>query len=107
MPGRPQNSPKGLFIKRQLGVTNSTGNVTNLTANSTGLVLDKQIKLSNAQQLGANSTGFILGSRANKPATRSSAKIAQLTDSTGRNAVMVNTTGTTWKYLNVTSVLPQ
>lgn len=33
-------------------------------------------------------------------------KIALVLDSTGRAAICVNTTGTTWKYANLTSVFP-
>lgn len=94
----------GLVVVGGVKVSNAANAV--LTGNSTGIVTNAQIKVANKQYLSANSTGFIFGAVAAAPAARSSAKVAFFTNSTGANAVMVNTTGTTWKYLNVTTVLP-
>lgn len=82
---RPQNSPRGLFSKQQVET-------------------DKIVI--GPRTIQANSTGFIFQAQAAKPTTRTAAKVTLLTNSTGQNAVLVNTTGTTWKYLSVTSVLP-
>lgn len=94
----------GVVLNAGLKVSNKANAV--LTGNSTGIVTNAQIKVANKLYFSANSTGFIFGTKTAAPSARSSAKVAFLTNSTGANAVMVNTTGTTWKYLNVTTVLP-
>jgi hypothetical protein len=76
-----------------------------LTGNSTGLIVAGGVKVANQKTVSANSTGWIFTAAATKPATRSAAKIAFLTNSTGKNTIMVNTTGTTWKYLYLTSAI--
>ncbi len=62
MANRPQNSPKGLFVKKKIGVADSSGNVSYLTSNSTGLALDGALQLSGsvAHKLTGNSTGLVL-----------------------------------------------
>lgn len=59
---RPQNSPKGLYRKRQIDVVDASGNITALTGNSTGLVLDKGVRLSSQANasLTGNSTGLVV-----------------------------------------------
>lgn len=120
----PQSSPRGLFAKKRLDIGsqqltyNSTALVLSggvkvsnkanatLTGNSTGLIVAGQVRVSNAAYVGANSTGFIFTAKAAKPTTRSSSKWTFITNSTGVNGIAINTTGTTWKFANVTSVLP-
>jgi hypothetical protein len=116
MAPRPQNSLRGSFTKQWLviptgsthGIIFSDYNPTTplIKGNSTGIVVNGRVKVNNAQTIGANSTGFILSSQTTKPATRTAAKIALITNSTGVTALAVNTTGQTWKYFNVTSVIP-
>jgi hypothetical protein len=78
-----------------------------LTGNSTGVVATGAVKVNNAQYIKANSTGFSFGAKTALPSARTAGyNWAFLTNSTGVSAVMLRTTGTTWKYLNVTSVLP-
>jgi len=94
----------GLIVAGGVKVSNKAN--AQLTGNSTGLVVVGGVKISNAKYVTANTTGYIFTTAAALPAARSSAKIMVGTDSTGVNFVGVNTTGTTWKYLNVTSVKP-
>jgi hypothetical protein len=98
----PQSSPRGLFAKQRIDVGSSQ-----LTYNSTALILNNGIKISNAQTLTGNTTGVIfsdvLGALPGN--VNNSALIGMLTNSTG-HALVIATTGTTLKYLNVTSVLP-
>ena len=109
----PQNSPRGLFSKPLLiptgkGVKFNDYSASSdlLTADSTGVVVAGKVKVSGSKRVGANSTGFIFDAASAKPATRSSAKWGFITNTTGVNGILLNTTGTTWKYVNVTSVLP-
>ena len=109
-----RNSPRGLFAKKRFVVTPSGGvqfndysaTVDLLTADSTGLRVAGQLRVSGQKRIGANSTGFIFTAAASKPAVRSASKWAFITNSTGVNGILINTTSTTWKYANVTSVLP-
>ena len=87
----------GIKISNQANAT--------ITGDASGIVVAGAIKISNKKSISANATGLILPTSAAIPTARSSCKFAILTNSTG-NAVLINTTGTTWKYLNVTSVLP-
>lgn len=124
------NSPRGHNAFRRLTIQDSNGNDVAITCNSTSLILDDGIRLSDGtntlylsvdasgliipgrvtvnsvRNISANSTGFIFGAQAAKPSARSASKVTFLTNSTGNNAIVINTTGTTWKYCNVTSVLP-
>jgi hypothetical protein len=97
----PQNSPRGLFAKDRIDIGSH-----NLTDNSTATIFSGQIQVSATGYIGANSSGYIFTSEAALPDARSSAKWTFITNSTGENAIAVNTTGTTWKYLNVTTVIP-
>jgi hypothetical protein len=65
MAGHPQNSPRGLFAKRNVDVISSGGVVTRLSANSSGVTLDRGISVSSqgAHVITANSTGLRIGSR--------------------------------------------
>lgn len=104
---RPQNSPKGLFSKNSFRIVDASGNAITLTANSTALLLDKGIRLNSAGYIRSNSTGFSFTAQAAKPSTRTAGyRWTFIQDSTGRCAIAVNTTGTTWKFLNVTSLIP-
>lgn len=59
--------------------------------------------------LNSNTTAFIVTAEAAAPATRNHSAgfvaLAAVSNSTGRY-LMINTTGTTWWYLNATSVVP-
>lgn len=123
------NSPRGHNAFKKLTLQDASGNDVAITCNSTSLVLDDGIRLSDgtntldlsvdasglivpgqvtlnsSKYISANSTGFIFQHAAAVPSTRSSAKLIQLTDSTG-TAFVINQTGTTWAYLNTTSVRP-
>lgn len=110
----PQNSFRGLHAKTQYRVGASgvifedySATTALLDANSTALLVAGQVRVSGAGYIGANSTGYLFTAETAKPSTRSAGyNWAFLTNTTGVSAVMLRTTGTTWKYLNVTSVLP-
>jgi len=118
---RPQNAPKGLFSKQRIDVGSQT-----LTYNSTALILENGIQVSNAAGglITANSTGLttagtvtlggmlvgsgsagalVLDTTAALPGNVSADGIVLVENSTGKN-IAINTTGTTWVYLTGTSV---
>jgi hypothetical protein len=109
----PQNSPRGLFVKNSFAIPAGKGlqfddysaSANLLTADANGLVLAGGVKVSNQKLLKANSTGLILPTASAKPSTDSDSKFVLVLDSTGRANIAVNTTGTTWKYMTVTSVI--
>ena len=99
--GRPQNSPRGMFAKSRVDV-----GAQQLTDDATNLVLSGGIKISNARSLTANSTGFVAGTTESAiPTTDEGAAFTIGENSTGV-FMAINSTGTTWKYLNTTSVQP-
>lgn len=116
----PQSSPRGLFAKQRIDVgaqqltTNASGLVLNngvkvgsaqLTSDTTSLVLAGGVKISDARYITANSTAYIFTAEAALPTTDNGIAMSFVSNSTGV-AVVVNSTGTTWKYLNVTTVQP-
>lgn len=122
---RAQNAYKGRFNKQVVSLGSSTATISanstglvvaggirfsskanaTITGNSTGAVFNASVRVSNQKYIGANSTGFIFTAAATKPATRSSAKWAFFTNSTGVSSLAINTTGTTWKFVTMTSTL--
>lgn len=76
-----------------------------ITGNATGVVFNAAVKISDKKYVSANSTGFIFTAATTKPATRTTAKWAFYTNSTGISGLMVNTTGTTWKFARMTATL--
>jgi len=97
------NSTSANFAKG-VKVSNGAGGL--LTANSTGLTLAGTLTLGGAIT-GSDSTtnGIVLTATAALPGDASLEGFAFLSNSTG-NALLINTTGTTWKYLNVTAAQP-
>jgi hypothetical protein len=82
---------------------NSTGIVSH---DSTGrLTANGGIKINNAYVITADNTA-LTGPNSALPGNYSTANIAFGQNSTGNSFVAVRTTGTTWKYLNVTTALP-
>lgn len=119
---QPQNSPRGSFGKKKITIgdsnlqANSTGiylsaglalsgKTAMATQNSTGVIFPDQIQINAARYINANSTAFIVTAEATLPTTDNGAAFTIISNSTGV-AIAVNSTGTTWKYLNVTSVQP-
>lgn len=98
----PQSSFRGLWAKKRIDI-----GANELTANSTALILSAGIKVSNAQTMTGNSTGLVFGDPASAlpGAVDNGVLIGVLSNSTGV-ALFVNSTGTTHKYLNVTSAQP-
>lgn len=99
---KPQSSPRGFWAKNRFDVGSNQ-----LTGNSTALILNAGIKISNAQTITGNSTGLVFGNPASALPGNvdNGVLIGLLSNSTGV-ALFINSTGTTHKYLNVTSVQP-
>mgnify|MGYP001124515787 CR=1 FL=1 len=88
------------------GVRLTSGSDTvDLTANSTGVAVNGGIKLNSGLHFSANSTGFIPETVSSVPSTDTDALFSVYANSTG-NYMLINQTGTTWYYLNVTTVAP-
>ena len=98
-------TPRRHTAHRRITISDGTGNDTVITNDSDGLSLDGALTLSDDKYINANSTGFFFEFATSVPSTRSDAKFLQITDSTG-TAFVINQTGTTWVYLNTTSVRP-
>jgi len=67
-----------------------------------GMVAHKRVDIGTRKMTG-NSTAYILDSESSLPSTDQGVAFTMISNSTGV-AMAVNTTGTTWKYLSVTSV---
>ena len=98
----PQSSPRQSIAAKRLDI----GSL-NIQGNSTSINLSGGIQISAAQVLTADSTGIV---HANPVAALPGAidggvQWTLVSNSTGV-AMAINTTGTTWKYLNVTSLQP-
>lgn len=90
-----QNPFKGAFQKARIRTTRLLTPTLDLTNSA----------FTSQRTITANTTGFIMTAESTAPSTDEGAAITLVSNSTGV-AVMVNSTGTTWKYLNVTSVQP-
>ena len=109
----PQNSPRGLFTKKDFRVGtsghvyfDSYATTALLTANSTGLLVAGSVRVSGKRYISANSTGFLPQTTATIPSARSlTGRFAFIKTAAGTGAIAVNTTGATWKYLRVTSTI--
>ena len=89
----PQNSPRGLFAKRGFKLVDSSGNVLDVSNDSAGLVLDaSQLRVSSAASALPGDLDVGAGLRFGE-------------NSTG-HFIAVNSTGTTWRYLDMTSQQP-
>lgn len=91
---RSQNSPRGLFTKKAIGVFGTDGTLTTVAGNSTGVTLDRGLQLSgqSGQKLTADSTGIIAS------ALRVGSKATYITSNStgikiGSRYISSNTTG--------------
>jgi hypothetical protein len=100
MMASPQNSPRGRFAKERIDVGSQ-----NFTYTSTAVVLSGGLTLGGIMTGSGVGGGIVLASTAALPGAVSLEGLGLLSNSTG-NAIIVNTTGTTWKYLNVTTDQP-
>ena len=100
MAGHPQNSPRGLFSKKQVDIAEDGGvyvhdystNTAVVAANSTGPIFAGQMTFTDAaSSLPGNVDAGIA--------------VRLVSNSTGV-AIALNTSGTAWKFLNVTSAQP-
>lgn len=80
-----------------------------LTQDATSLILAGDLKINNVLNINGDSTGILLVSgndTAGLAGNIAAGNIQIGTNSTGATFIAVRTTGTTWKYLNVTTALP-
>ena len=97
----PQSSWRGLWAKNRIDIGSNQ-----LTGDSTGVLFNAGIQISGARYITADSTGFILTAESALPGNVDGGnQITLISNSTGV-ALAVNSTGTTWKYLNVTTAQP-
>lgn len=97
----PQSSGRGYISHDRVDI-----GAQQLTDATTALSLSGAVTLNGLQKLTGNSTGIVHGNPETAiPTTDNGAAWTVISNSTGV-AIAVNTTGTTWKYLNVTSVQP-
>lgn len=97
-PGHSQNSPRGLFIKQNIGIAEEGGlfledystRTAILTASETGV------------QIAGGSIVFMDPGEAIPGNVDRGGAITIMSNSTGV-ALCLNTTGTTWRYIEVTS----
>ena len=107
----PQSSPRGLWARSAIQVddvyfNDYSVNTSLLSDDSTGLVLAGGVKVSDARYITANSTAYTLTAESSLPGNvDGGAAFTLISNSTGV-ALAVNSTGTDWKYLNVTSAQP-
>jgi len=120
-PGHSQNSPRGLFIKQNIGIAEGGGlflddystRTAALTASTTGVQFAGGIKLSATSKglISASGPGLsLVGSSIVFSAPGGSIPgnvdrgggVTIMSNSTGV-ALCLNTTGTTWRYIEVTS----
>lgn len=126
------SSPRGHRAFQKLTIQDGSGNDVGITCNSTSLVLDDGLRLSDGTNtvdvgadangmtvagkitlnsansglsLSANTTGYIPEAVSAVPSTNTDALLTFISNSTG-NYAAINQTGTTWYYLNVTTVAP-
>ena len=96
MARHPQNSPRGLFAKTYID-----GNAK--------VELNSSIKISALQEISGRSTGLVWADNSTVGAIpgnkTTGVDIGVMTNSTG-TALFINLTGTTHKYLNVTTKQP-
>ena len=99
MAGHPQNSPRGLLTKKRVDLGSDgafhldySANTAVLDANSSGPILAGQLTFVDAAS--------------SLPGDLDAGIAARVISNNTGVAIALNTTGTDWKYLNVTSVQP-
>jgi hypothetical protein len=113
--GRAQNAAKGGFQKQKITLVDSgqiyftdySNTTAVMTADSTGAVFEAGIKISDKQGLTANSTGLVFGNPdGSLPGNVDNGVLFGLISNSTGVAAFINSTGTTHKYLNVTTLQP-
>jgi len=102
----PQTTPRGVIAARLIQLNDTSGNSTNLTQDSTGVVLSGGVKLNSARIITANSTAYTLTAESVLPGNVDGGVAFTIVSNSTGVAMAVNTSGTTWKYLNVTTKQP-
>ena len=95
------NSPRGIFQKEAAEISALTG----ATVTATGAVQGATINVSGKGSLSANSSGILWSNVTTKlpgNVTVGGGCIIMLLNGTG-HGLAINTTGTTWRYINTSS----
>ena len=115
MTGRAQNAAKGFFQKQKVVIIEGgelyfadySNTTAAMTGDATGVVFEAGIKISDKQGLTANSTGLIFGNPdGSLPGNVDNGVLFGLISNSTGVAAFINSTGTTHKYLNVTTLQP-
>lgn len=96
---KPQNSPRGVFAKSRIEISPSGGIVFHdyststaaITADSNGVAFAGRVAMASESELPSTDGGDY--------------KIVLVVNSTGVAGLAINTTGTTWSYCRMTSVI--
>ncbi len=101
MAGHPQTSPRGLRAFNAIDVGSNR-----ITGDSTALLLSQGIQISGARYITADTTGFVLTAEAALPGNVDGGIQFTMIDNSTGVAMGINSTGTTWKYFNLTDSQP-
>jgi len=97
----------GVILAGSLRV--SAKSTSQITQDTTGIILAGPLQLNAALRLAGNSTGIVTVSDTDTAGLAGNIAAGNIqigANSTGATFIAVRTTGTTWKFLNVTTVLP-
>lgn len=90
--------PDGLYLSGQTSEP--------ATQNSTGFLFPDQIRVGGQRYVGGNTTAYLFTTETGLPTSDGgNFKWTFVVNSTGVAGIAVNTTGTTWKYCRVTSLI--
>lgn len=96
----PQNSPRGLFQKKNIGISDGGAFYMDGFAKSTGILYGTEVGLV------TRGSGVKFKSPSSAiPSTDRGASIHMVSNSTGERALAINTSAGRWKYFEVTSLL--
>lgn len=96
----PQNSPRGLFQKKNIGISDGGAFYMDGFAVTTGILYGTEVGLV------TRGSGVKFSSPSSAiPSTDRGASIHMVSNSTGEVALAINTSAARWKYLQVTGVL--
>ena len=98
----PQNSPRGLFRKKNIGVVDGGNLYLEGFAKTTGILYGTEVGLVTA---GSGIKFSSPRSSSTLPSANRGASLCMIVNTTGETALAINTTGATWKYFAVTGVL--
>lgn len=96
-----------LILDKDIRINDKAGGA--VGADSTSLIVAKDLKINNVFNMAATALGVLTISGTDTAGLAGNVAAGNIqigTNSTGATFIAVRTTGTTWKYLNVTTALP-